>query len=244
MESVLEKTKPKKRSSISKFKPFSSRFKKVEAEKDLAETYNEFKQFEGQQYSGMKVGRSHKWYYDKGEWRETKITPDLWEMSYAVTKRRAGHAPEGSGVPVGTEYHWYILAHQNVRKLNANDYTTSMTGIKYKLAFKRAGNEKWNATPKTQRKRLIKLLQDQITQLEKEPVDIKMEYKGTEYIGEGIPIPQTCKEDHCYELGITLNDQNLGIIHCTDKGWKMKNVKDQKFVNAIGHEIARWYEEK
>ena len=244
MESVLEKTKPKKRSSISKFKPFSSRFKKVEAEKDLAETYNEFKQFEGQQYSGMKVGRSHKWYYDKGEWRETKITPDLWEMSYAVTKRRAGHAPEGSGVPVGTEYHWYILAHQNVRKLNANDYTTSMTGIKYKLAFKRAGNEKWNATPKTQRKRLIKLLQDQITQLEKEPVDIKMEYKGTEYIGEGIPIPQTCKEDHCYELGITLNDQNLGIIHCTDKGWKMKNVKDQKFVNAIRHEIARWYEEK
>jgi hypothetical protein len=30
-------------------------------------------------------------------------------------------APEGSGVPVGTEYHWYVLAHQNVRKLNAND---------------------------------------------------------------------------------------------------------------------------
>ena len=29
-----------------------------------------------------------------------------------VTKRRAGHAPEGSGVPVGTEYHWYIVAHR------------------------------------------------------------------------------------------------------------------------------------
>src|SRR5690242_20808613 len=28
-------------------------------------------------YSGMKVGRSHKWYYDKGEWKEKKITPDL-----------------------------------------------------------------------------------------------------------------------------------------------------------------------
>src|SRR6185295_18802166 len=102
--------------------------KKKELATDISKTYNEFKQFEGHQYTGMKVGRSHKWYYDKGEWRETKITPDLWEISYAVTKRRAGKAPEGSGVPVGTEYHWYILAHQNVRKLNANDYSTSMTG--------------------------------------------------------------------------------------------------------------------
>ena len=62
--------------------------KKKEAEKDLSKTYNEFKQFEGQQYSGMKVGRSDKWYYDKGEWRETKITPDLWEISYAVINRK------------------------------------------------------------------------------------------------------------------------------------------------------------
>src|ERR1700746_4001534 len=75
--------------------------KQKEAKKDLAASYNEFKDFEGQQYMGMKVGRSHKWNYDKGEWKETKITPDLWEISYAVTKRRAGHGPEGSGVPVG-----------------------------------------------------------------------------------------------------------------------------------------------
>src|SRR6476661_11182649 len=131
--------------------------KKKEAAKDLSKSYNEFKQFEGQQYSGMKVGRSHKWYYDKGEWRETKITPDLWEISYAVTKRRAGKAPEGSGVPVGTEYHWYILAHQNVKKLNANDYSTSLTGLKFKLAHKRADKEKWSTTAKTQKKRLIQL---------------------------------------------------------------------------------------
>jgi hypothetical protein len=51
---------------------------KKEAAESLSKTYNEFKQFEGQQYTGMKVGRSHKWFYDKGEWRETKITPDLW----------------------------------------------------------------------------------------------------------------------------------------------------------------------
>jgi hypothetical protein len=45
----------------------------------------------------MKIGRSHTWRYDRGEWKETKITPDLWQIGYAVTKRRAGRAPEGSG---------------------------------------------------------------------------------------------------------------------------------------------------
>ncbi|HSV11438.1 MAG TPA: hypothetical protein VLI68_11740 [Hanamia sp.] len=225
-------SKPKKKSS-----------KEKEPEKNYSKAYNQFKNFGNQQYTGMKVGRSHKWYYDKGEWYETKLTPDLWEISYNVIKRRAGHAPEGSGVPVGTEYHWFILANQNVKKLDANDYTTEMTGIKYKLAFKRAGNEKWNATPKTERKRLVKLLKDFIIQLEKEPVPIQFEYKQKEYSGEAIPTPQVCNEEHCTELGITINEQNLGIIHCTDKGWKMKNVKDQKFVDAIGNQIALWYQQ-
>jgi hypothetical protein len=141
--------------------------KKNGIKKDISKTYNEYKEFEGKQYTGMKVGRSHKWYYDKGEWKEKKITPDKWEFTYAVNKRRAGHAPEGSGVPVGTEYHWYILAHQNVRKLDANNYTTSMTGLKYKLAHKRAEKEKWNSTDNTQRKRLIQVLQELIDQLKK-----------------------------------------------------------------------------
>jgi hypothetical protein len=145
--------------------------KKNGIKKDISKTYNEYKEFEGKQYTGMKVGRSHKWYYDKGEWKEKKITPDKWEFTYAVNKRRAGHAPEGSGVPVGTEYHWYILAHQNVRKLDANNYTTSMTGLKYKLAHKRAEKEKWNATDNTQRKRLIQILQELIDQLKREMVE-------------------------------------------------------------------------
>lgn len=145
--------------------------KKNGIEKDISKTYNEYKDFEGKQYTGMKVGGSHKWYYDKGEWKEKKITPDKWEFTYAVNKRRAGHAPEGSGVPVGTEYHWYILAYQNVRKLDANKYTTSMTGLKYKLAHKRAEKEKWNATDNAQRKRLIQVLQELISQLKREMVE-------------------------------------------------------------------------
>src|SRR5881227_1507154 len=104
----------------------------------------------------------------KDEWRETKITPDLWQISYAVTKRRAGRAPEGSGVPVGTEYHWYILAHQNTAKRTANDYTTTLTGLKFKIAHKRAGSEKWSATPRTQRKRMMMFLRSVLADLEKQ----------------------------------------------------------------------------
>src|SRR5437879_609321 len=146
--------------------PSSKAPTKTKAGQDIAATYNEFKQFEGRRYTGMKIGRSHKWYYEKGEWKETKITPDEWQINYAVKKRRAGKAPEGSGVPVGTEYHWYILAHQNVTKLNANDYSTSMTGVKFKLAHKRADQEKWSASERAQRRRLIKILKEMIQDLE------------------------------------------------------------------------------
>src|SRR5919109_675501 len=142
--------------------------KKNGVEKDISKTYNEYKEFEGKQYTGMRVGRSHKWYYDKGEWKEKKVTPDKWEFTYAVVKRRAGHAPEGSGVPVGTEYHWYILAHQNVRKLNANDYTTSMTGLKFKVAHKRADKDKWDASDRAQRRRMIKILHEVLHDLEQQ----------------------------------------------------------------------------
>ena len=152
---------------------------------DPAVSYDEFKEFEGRKYTGMKIGRSHKWYYDEGEWKEKKVTPDLWQISYAVNKRRAGRAPEGSGVPVGTEYHWYVLAHQNVRKLDANEYTTSMSGLKFKVAHRRADNEKWSATEKTQRKRMIRFLQDVIEDLQQEPDE--MEEPGAPRSEEATP---------------------------------------------------------
>jgi len=138
-----------------------------EPKSDLAVSYNEFKEYDGQRYTGMKIGRSHKWYYDQGEWKEKKITPDLWQIGYAVTKRRAGRAPEGSGVPVGTQYHWYIVAHQNATKQTANDYTTSLTGLKFKIAHKGAGSEKWSATPRAQRKRMIMFLERVIADLKR-----------------------------------------------------------------------------
>src|ERR671934_2951038 len=149
-------------------KPSSATHSRSEPKSDPAVSYNDFKEYEGQRYTGMKIGRSHKWHYDQGEWKEKKITPDLWQIGYAVTKRRAGHAPEGSGVPVGTEYHWYILAHQNTAKQTANDYTTSLTGLKFKIAHKRAGTEKWSATPRTQRKRMVMFLRSVLADLKKQ----------------------------------------------------------------------------
>src|SRR5256712_11923130 len=120
--------------------------------------YDQFKEHEGKRYTGMTVGRGHKWRYDAGEWIEKKVTPDKWEFQYSVTKRRKGRAPEGSGAPVGTAYHWYLLAHQTVTKLDANAYSTAMEGLKYKLAHKRADKDKWSASERAQRRALIKIL--------------------------------------------------------------------------------------
>ena len=102
-------------------------------------SYDKFKEYEGKRYTGMQVGRGHKWQYDAGQWTEKKVTPDKWEFEYSVVKRRKGRAPEGSGAPIGTAYSWYILADQIVTKLDANSYTTEMKGLKFKLAHKRAG---------------------------------------------------------------------------------------------------------
>jgi hypothetical protein len=131
-------------------------------------SYDEFKEFQGRKYTGMKVGRSHKWYYDKGEWKEKKISPDEWTFNYSVNKTRAWRAPEGSGVPVGTEYHWYIVADQTVRKMDANTYTTAMTGTKYKIAHKRAEQENWSIAERAQKRKLIHILERLVDQLKQE----------------------------------------------------------------------------
>jgi hypothetical protein len=206
-------------------------------ENEFTEKYNRYKFYDGKQYTGMPVGKSHKWYYDKGEWHDVKITPDLWEIEYSVTKRRAGRAPEGAGVPVGTGYHWFILAHQIVKKLNLDDYTTSMSGLKFKLAHKRADKGKWSATAKTQRAHLIDFLKDIISQLEKEPLPLEFEYKDDIYKGEAFPIEDACVDGKCYQYDITLNDEHIGIIRSLKSGWKMHGVDDNGFIRAIGKNI-------
>jgi hypothetical protein len=130
-------------------------------------SYDRFKDHEGKRYTGMKIGRGHKWKYDAGDWSEKKMTPDKWEFQYSVVKRRKGKAPEGSGAPVGTAYRWYILADQIVTKLDANSYTTEMAGVKFKVAHKRADKTSWSASDAAQRKRVVQILREVIADLER-----------------------------------------------------------------------------
>ncbi|OOF93136.1 hypothetical protein ASPCADRAFT_209752 [Aspergillus carbonarius ITEM 5010] len=123
--------------------------------------YNALKSYKGQMYSGMAVGGSHTWTYDQGTWKETKEEPDLWRIDYQTNKRRARNAPAGSGAPVGTEYHWLIVGHQHVTKVDANTYETHLTGSKYKLAYKSASSNSWSLpTVRKQRDREVELLED------------------------------------------------------------------------------------
>jgi hypothetical protein len=140
---------------------------RARATKKNASAYDTFKEFEGKRYTGMKVGRGHKWQYEPGVWTEKKVTPDQWTFQYAVAKRRAGRAPEGSGAPVGTSHRWYILAEQVVTKLDANTYSTAMQGVKHKLAHRRADKDAWSSSERAQRRRLIQILHEMIVELEK-----------------------------------------------------------------------------
>ncbi|MFO1535573.1 MAG: hypothetical protein ABR586_07915, partial [Thermoplasmatota archaeon] len=82
--------------------------------------YGDPKEFKGRQYHGMKVGGVHKWDYPDGVWEERKLDPQRWQVTFRSLKRRRGRAPRGSGAGVGSGYHWLIVAHQWVRKLDAN----------------------------------------------------------------------------------------------------------------------------
>ncbi len=139
---------------------------KMDVDEKTAKWTSEYK---GKKYTGVKVGHGHKWQYEAGEWKETKVTPDKWKFTYKVGKRRRGNAPEGSGAPVGTQYHWYIIADQVVKKLDANNYSTEMTGAKYKIAHKRFDKENWSAPDQKQRKNMIKALKEMIAELETAP---------------------------------------------------------------------------
>jgi hypothetical protein len=227
----IQEDKPKKLLSVKRVA------KKKKEAVNVSESYNKVKQFSGKQYTGMAIGRSHKWYYDQGEWHETKITPDLWSLSYNVTKRRAGKAPDGSGAAVGTGYHWYIMAHQHVLKLNADDYSTAMSGLKFKLSHKRAATGKWSATSATQRKHLISFFKNMITQLEQTPLTFELEHQDKSYKIEALPVPETYYDNIYHEYNIALDNEHMGIIRKLKNSWKMDFAPDNKLVNAIGKKI-------
>lgn len=130
--------------------------------------YDDLKEFQGKVYSGMSIGGEHLWEYPCGIWQERKAAPDRWLFTFRSLKRRARGAPAGSGVPVGTRYHWFILAHQKVRKLDKDTYETSMEGVKYKVAHKRPHWRNWSTEypdHASEREILIRILEEHLREL-------------------------------------------------------------------------------
>ena len=134
--------------------------------------YADPKEHGGKTYHGMKVGGTHRWTYPDGEWSERKVMPNRWDIQFTSLKRRQRNAPVGSGAEVGSGYHWLIVAHQWVDKLDANTYATHLEGEKHLIAFKKPGWRGWNTQfrGKNQAKeKTIKALEEAIVRLRQGP---------------------------------------------------------------------------
>jgi hypothetical protein len=137
-----------------------------------AMAYNDLKEFDGEPYTGMAVGGRHTWRYANAVWREVKVAPDEWEFTLTSTKERDCAAPEGSGAALDTQYHWYLLAHQFVRKIDADRYATFMSGLKYKIAHKRPSWRTWSNgydAEGSERDRVVAILAGAVERLRQRP---------------------------------------------------------------------------
>jgi hypothetical protein len=112
-----------------------------------------------------------------------------------------------------------------------------MTGLKFKLAHKRAGHDKWNASAKTQRRHLVEFLHQMIAQLEQEPVLLEFTVDDVAYEGEALPILGTEIDGVFREFEVTLNNRNYGIIRHLKSGWKLDLTDDAKFIRELGKAI-------
>lgn len=134
-------------------------------------SFDDLKSFNGMKYSGMSVGAAHHWNYPNGTWEETKIAPNIWKIEFSSIKCRKVPAPEGSGVPLRTMYHWGLVCDQKVLKVSANEYETFMTGLKYKIGHKRPYWKDFSyryTGQQTYRQRLISIFRNILVRLEAE----------------------------------------------------------------------------
>ncbi|MHA1299313.1 MAG: hypothetical protein ACTSO9_07760 [Candidatus Helarchaeota archaeon] len=99
--------------------------------------YDTIKEYNGEKYSGMRIGGKHSWNYKNGIWNETKISPKKWKIEFICNKYRKTLAPPETGAPLKTGFHWYIIADQKVIKIDENTYETVMNGFKFKIGHKR-----------------------------------------------------------------------------------------------------------
>jgi hypothetical protein len=70
---------------------------KKAAVKNIAASYNRYKTYDGKQYTGMTIGRGHKWNYDKGIWIDKKMTPEKMDNQLRRYKTPCGQSSRGFG---------------------------------------------------------------------------------------------------------------------------------------------------
>jgi len=137
--------------------------------------YDKLKDYNGQIYTGMKIGGTHKWHYNNGKWLETKVAPDQWTFNFQSIKTRFQSAPMNSGAKLNTKYHWYMIADQIASKLDANSYLTNMKGIKFKIGHKRPNWKTFSYNYPEQesyKDRIIKILEKTLENLKNEKIGI------------------------------------------------------------------------
>jgi len=148
----------------------------LQSDESKIKFYDKLKDYNGQIYTGMKIGGTHKWHYNNGKWFETKIAPDQWTFNFQSTKTRFHSAPMNSGAKLNTKYHWYMIADQIASKLDANSYVTNMKGIKFKIGHKRPNWKTFSYNYPEQesyQERVIKILEKTVENLKNEKVGIE-----------------------------------------------------------------------
>jgi hypothetical protein len=147
----------------------------LQSEESKIKFYDKLKDYNGQIYTGMKIGGTHKWHYNNGKWIETKVAPDQWTFNFQSIKTRFQSAPMNSGAKLNTKYHWYMIADQIASKLDANSYLTNMKGIKFKIGHKRPNWKTFSYNYPEQesyKDRIIKILEKTLENLKNEKIGI------------------------------------------------------------------------
>ena len=81
-----------------------------------------------------------------------------------------------------------------------------------------------------------------ISKYKTEPVPLEVSHHGVIFRGNAKPVSQTCNDQVCFELEVTLNNTPFGRIHYAKDQWRMDKISDKEFVETIGNEIFEWYE--
>ena len=129
-------------------------------------SYDAFKDYEGRRYTGMKIGRGHKWRYDEGDWIEKKLRLKNGRSGSRPSSADAATHPRARAfrrAPSTTGTCWPIRARASSTRTPTRP-TWSATNSE--LAHKRADKGTWSASEKARRAHLIKILKQMIADLE------------------------------------------------------------------------------